>query len=112
MIVKKKDRKRHENSATSIAYEYTFKDKDINVAVVEIRGRYPEEGFVLNEEVKEMFFVNFGIGTIVVDQITYELEKGDMFLILPKQKYFLKGDMDLIVSCTPSWNPRQYKNIK
>jgi hypothetical protein len=46
MIVKKENRIRHENSPKCTAYEYMMDDKDINIALAEIDGRYPDTGLV------------------------------------------------------------------
>jgi len=109
MIVKKKNRVRHENSPKCIAYEYPMKDKDISAAFVEIKGRYPDEGQVTNEIVKELVFVLGGKGKIVIDNKEHELSEGDSILIIPKQKYFFDGTLELIVSCSPAWYQEQHK---
>jgi mannose-6-phosphate isomerase-like protein (cupin superfamily) len=111
MLIKKKESIRIENSSVCIAYGYEFKDKDINVAPIEIRGRYPESGYVINELVKEMFFVSFGNGKVVIENETFEINQGDMIFILPKKKYLIEGNIDLIVSCSPAWSPEQHKHI-
>lgn len=110
MIIKKKDRVRHENSPKCIAYEYPLEDKDINVAFVEIDGRYPDKGFVTNDAVKEIVFVVEGEGRIVIEDEGHELKEGDVVLILPKKKYFFDGKMKLVVPCSPAWYPEQHKN--
>ena len=53
MLIKAKDTNKFENEDTCVAYEYLFKDKDLNIAFIEINGRYPKEGRVTNEVVKE-----------------------------------------------------------
>ena len=111
MMIKKKSRIKYENSPKCIAYEYPMADKDINVAVIEIKGRYPDEGQVTNEIVKELIFVIKGKGIITVDDKEYELEEGDSVLIRPKQKYFLNGTLELIISCSPAWYPEQHKHL-
>jgi mannose-6-phosphate isomerase-like protein (cupin superfamily) len=111
MIVKKEDRVRHENSPRCIAYEYPMGDEDINVAFVEIVGRYPDEGHVMNESVKEMMFVTEGRGRLVIENQEHMLGEGDAVLILPGQKYFIDGKMKLVIPCSPAWSPEQHKHI-
>ncbi|UCD04235.1 MAG: cupin domain-containing protein [Candidatus Woesearchaeota archaeon] len=111
MIVKKNSRIEHENSKKCIAYEYPMGDKDINVALIKINGRYPNEGEVTNEVVKELSFVAKGFGKVVIDKKEYTLEEGDAILILPKQKYFFEGDLELVISCNPAWYPEQHKQV-
>lgn len=111
MIIKKNARIRKEISPKCIAYEYPTVDKDIDVAIIEINGRYPDEGYVINEVVKELVLVAGGRGKIVIDKEEHKLEADDAVLILPKQKYFFDGRLKLIVSCSPAWYPEQHKNI-
>ena len=102
MIIKKSDRKENPNSDTCIAYEYPFGDKDINVAIVTIDGRYPEQGFVTNEKIKELILVLDGEGLIGVDDEVYEVSEGDAVLALPGQRLFYDGQLMLSVSCNPA----------
>ena len=108
MIIKKKDRVRHENSPQCIAYEYPIEDKDINIAFVEIKGRYPDKGLVTNRRVKEMIFVKGGSGKIVIEGTEHLLEEGDAILILPGEAYFFDGNLELVVPCSPAWYPEQH----
>lgn len=48
------------NSDLCIATEYDFKDKDIDISTAVIKGRYPDEGYCVNTEVKEMIYVISG----------------------------------------------------
>ena len=50
------------NSDLCIATEYDFKDKDIDISTALIKGRYPDEGYCVNTEVKEMIYVISGGG--------------------------------------------------
>lgn len=109
MIAKKGSRIAHENSKSCTAYEYSLNDKDIDVALIRIDGRYPDAGFVFNEKVKELSFVAKGRGSITVDGKTREIEEGDAVLILPGQKYYFNGSLELVVSCTPAWSPEQHR---
>lgn len=111
MIIKKADRVRNQNSQKCTAYEYPLKDKDINVAFIEIKGRYPDNGFATNEKVKELVFVVKGKGKIVVDGKEQILGEQDALLILPNEKYFFQGNLKLIETCRPAWYPEQHKII-
>lgn len=101
MLIKSSERIKNENSLDCTVYEYPFEDEDINMAAVELTGRYPSSGYVFNESVKEMIFVVSGTGKIIIEESEYALHKGDMILILPKQKYFLEGDLELVIPCSP-----------
>ncbi len=110
MLIKKENSTKHENSPECVVYEYPSMDKDLNVAFVELKGRYPASGYVFNELVKENFFVASGEGRVVIEEKEYKLSKRDAILIQPKQKFFIEGDLELIVSCSPAWYPEQHKH--
>jgi mannose-6-phosphate isomerase-like protein (cupin superfamily) len=111
-IIKKEERITQKNSEKCTAYEYPFHDKDLDITYVEINGRYPDEGLVTNEKVKESFLVLSGSGKLFIDQKESILKEGDAIFILPKQKYFWEGNFKLVISSNPAWSPEQHKNIK
>ncbi len=108
MIIKKSERKRHENSPTCIAYEYSLGDKDINVAFIEINGRYPDKGRVVNKICKEIVFVVGGEGKMEIDKKTFPISEGDSVLVKPNQKYFFQGKLEIITCCNPAWYAEQH----
>lgn len=59
-----KNSKEFKNSDLCIVNEYGFGDKDIDLTTAQINGRYPEEGFCVNTEVKEMIYCLSGKGKI------------------------------------------------
>lgn len=95
-----------------LAREYDFGDGDINSAVIELKGRSPEKGWVVNEKVKELVHVIKGSGKLCFEASSYELGAGDEVLIDPGEKYYFEGEMTFTVPCTPSWNPEQQKHIE
>ncbi len=108
MLVKKTERIKHNNSPVCIAYNYPFKDKDISLALIELSGRYPSKGNVVNSLCNEMIFVSYGSGTANIDGKEFDMEESDAILIKPGQKYFLEGCMELIISSNPAWHPEQH----
>jgi len=108
MIIKKSERKEFKNSPVCTAYEYSFDDKDINVAFIEIKGRYPEKGRVTNKVCKEIVFVTKGKGKIEIDRKELLISEGDSVFIQPNQKYFFEGKLSITASCHPTWYPEQH----
>lgn len=111
-FIKNTDSVLHQNSDECIAYEYPLNDKDINIALVEVNGRYPDSGKVFNEECKEIAFVIEGNGKVVVNEKEILLEKGDSILIEPKEHIYWQGNLKMLMSCSPAWAPEQHKTIK
>lgn len=99
-------------SKTATAYEYPIMDNAIHGAVIEINGRYPEKGRVVNEKVTELGFVIEGSGKIVIENKEINFEKYDQILIKPKQKYYWFAKATLFMACSPAWYPSQHKQVK
>lgn len=101
----------HKNSNNCIATEYPINDKDIDISIVRIKGRYPNRNRVVNRKCKELIYIMKGSGEISIEEKKITLKKGDTILIEPGEKYYWKGNMTLIVSCSPAWYPEQHENI-
>lgn len=99
----------HVNGRNCTALEYPLDDKDINGAVVTIHGRYPETGFATNTLCKELVYIMHGHGIIGVNGDKQKLRQGDLVLLLPGEKYYFDGTMEMFVPCTPAWFPEQHK---
>jgi mannose-6-phosphate isomerase-like protein (cupin superfamily) len=111
--ISKLDAKEFANSQTCTVHEYQFEDKDINGAIGTINGRYPEQGFVVNEVCKELVYVLSGNGRLVTEKQSIQLLPEDMALINPGEKYYFDGtELKLLMPCTPAWFPEQHKETK
>ena len=112
-FVKKQEAKTYKNSDGCIAYEYHIGDNDINGAVIEIEGRYPDEGRVVNEKCKEIGYVISGSGYVVIEGEKVEFEKGDLVFIEPGEKYFWFGNnLKMFMPCSPAFYPEQHRKVK
>ena len=100
------------NSDLCIATEYDFKDKDIDISTAVIKGRYPDEGYCVNTEVKEMIYVISGGGTIFTENGTVSFEKSDAILIEKGEKYFWDANAEVVMACSPAWTSQQHKMVK
>lgn len=94
------------------SYEYPLGDKDLDCALVEIRGRYPEEGWTCNTKCKEIFYLVKGSATLTTETESLSLTEGDMALADIEERYYWEGNCTLLTPCTPAWSPDQTKNIK
>jgi mannose-6-phosphate isomerase-like protein (cupin superfamily) len=94
------------------AHEYDFGDPVIDVARIEIIGRYPVEGRVMNEKVRELAYIAEGSGTIYVEEEAYPFFAGDALLIQPGERYYWEGNATMIVPSTPAWSLEQHKAVE
>jgi mannose-6-phosphate isomerase-like protein (cupin superfamily) len=112
IIAHKNQAKRLKISKTMTAYEYPVMDTAIHGAIIEINGRYPEKGRVVNEKVTELGFILEGSGKIVIEDKEINFKKDDQILIKPKQRYYWNGKATLFMPCAPTWYPEQHKQVE
>ena len=110
-IVRLEEANKFENSERCKGIEYQLNDKDINFAIAEINGRYPEKGYCTNEKCKELIYVMEGNGTLNTKDEIIEFKKGDVILIDKEEIYYWDGNFKIIMPCTPAWYPEQHKMI-
>lgn len=110
-VRKKTEAQRHENSPTCTAFEYGMSTQEIDSAVIELRGRYPEAGWAVNTVSIALIHVVRGEGYIYKDSNSIPLGEDDQILILPNEKYALEGEMKLLFSSSPAWSPEQARVI-
>ncbi len=111
-FVPKDQAKKHVNGPTCVAYEYGTGDKDIDAAVGVINGRYPEQGFVVNEVCKELVCVVSGTGSVSTNSQTARLKPGDVVFLEANEPYYFEGDnLTIFMPCSPAWYPEQHKMV-
>lgn len=108
-LVKQSDAVEYKNAPTCVAYEYETSTPDINIARIEISGRYPESGTAVNTKVTELVYVAAGTGIVCCDGVSTDLAEGDVLSIAPSERIFWEGQMTLIIACAPAWTLDQYQ---
>ena len=112
-VVKQSETNSFSNSSTCEGVEYPFGDKDLNVAIVTVDGRYPDKGHLVNEVCKEIAYVISGTGLVGVDDVTHDLAPGDAVLIQPGEKFYWQGEkLEMIMPCSPAFYPEQHKEVE
>lgn len=112
-IIKNRDAEKGANSDACKTIEYSFGDKDIDLGLATITGRYPDKGYCVNLISKELIYVLEGEGELCFENKTINFEKGDSILINPNEKYYWKTEYCRVsMSCTPAWNENQHKLVE
>lgn len=110
-IARKKETKKIQVSDTMTAHEYPLIDASIHGAIVELNGRYPEKGRVINEKCSEIGFVIKGTGKLIVEGEEVKFKEGDQLFIKPGEKYYWIANAIIFMSCAPAWYPEQHKEV-
>jgi mannose-6-phosphate isomerase-like protein (cupin superfamily) len=108
MIIKKSESTKYPNSSKCTTYEYPHGDKDINISLAILDGRYPDEGRVMNTVCKEIVYIVGGKGKMEIDGRGFSVAPGDSIFIKPGQKYFYDGRLEMVATCHPSWFAKQH----
>ncbi|MBN2100586.1 cupin domain-containing protein [Candidatus Dojkabacteria bacterium] len=111
-VIKKNEANDFENSSTCWGKEYQHGDNDMGIALIEIKGRYPEKGNCMNTKCKELVYVTKGKVKIVKGDEFHELETGDSVFIYPNEKYYWEGDCEMAIICSPVFDHRQHKILE
>ena len=112
-FIKKSNAVKGANSDKCKTLEYSFKDKDMDLGIATITGRYPENGFCVNTISKELIYVLDGNGKLYFENNCIEFEKGDSILINSNEKYYWDSEYCIVsMTCTPAWNEEQHKFVQ
>lgn len=92
-------------------FEFDLGTRELDGAVVKFKGRFPENGRVVNEECREFAYVVNGQGKVVIEEKPYEITNDDLIIIEKGEKFYWEGDFKLFVYCTPAWYLEQHKTV-
>lgn len=105
------DGEKFQNSDVCYGREYSPGSGTVDVAKISIRGAYPDVGkYGYLEEAHEMAVVVSGQGYIETKKGEHHnLKAGDVVYVEPMERFRWGGNMDLIVSCGPAFDPKKHK---
>lgn len=113
-IIKKSDAEFGSNSEKCKTVEYSFGDKDLDLGIATITGRYPDSGYCVNLISKELVYVLEGSGSLCFENNKKVVfEQGDSILIDNTEKYYWDVKYcKVIMCCNPAWTKDQHKEVK
>lgn len=112
MLYKSKDEAIvHQNSPSCEVREFGSVGA-IDGADIVINGRYPEEGYSVNEVSSFVIRVLGGIGVLAGRDSSANLIEGDVAFVEKGKAYYFEGqNLALFMASTPTWSPEQYSNV-
>lgn len=101
----------HTNSPSCSVWEYGSAGA-IDAADALVDGRYPEQGFALNEISDMSVRVLSGVGKLATRQVNVALASGDVVMIPHGEPYYFEGKkLAFFMACSPAWISDQYQEI-
>ena len=85
------------NGDNCVVTQFPMANEELDMAVVEVTGRFPERGCAINHKVAEMVYIQSGSATITVDGAVRSLEVGETVLIEAGEAYFWDGTFTGII---------------
>lgn len=112
-IIKYAEAEKGTNKDKCKTLEYPFGDNDINVGIAIITGRYPDEGYCMNTNCKQLVYVIEGEGDLNLKNEIIHFSKDDAILIDKNEKYYWNTNYCKVsMTCTPAWTVEQYKLVE
>lgn len=78
-VIKYDNALKGKNSDKCKTLEYSFMDKDIDLGIATISGRYPDDGYGVNLVSKELIYVIEGSGTLNFEDKKLTFQKEILF---------------------------------
>lgn len=97
------------NSDECYGESYDIEDAPLNLAIINIKSRYPKKGYLYNLEAHEIALVLAGTGSVEVkNQKKQSLSVGDIVYFKPLDKIAWYGDMAITTICSPVFDPNKH----
>lgn len=91
--------------------EYPMDEQAISGAVSKINGRYPKNGFAVNEISKELVYIIEGKGKIITKDGEREFDQGDVIFIDRGELFAWEGNFTMFMTTTPKFDPIQHNIV-
>ena len=96
---------------TKIIHKYPTPTKDYDIARMEVRGRFPKNGYIFNNVCDFFIYVLVGTGTVYAGDETFQVEPKDVVFVPAKNKYAVDGAFEYITVDVPEWNADQAEEV-
>lgn len=111
-FVRREDAVLGSNSGKCGMSSYYFGDKDVDLCLATIRGRYPETGFCVNLICKELVYVLEGSGSLCFEDEVMDFKQDDAVLIENGRKYYWSANYcKVAISSCPALTTEQCKIV-
>lgn len=110
-IVRKNDAEIFKDGEIFVAHEYDTQNHNINIARIEINGRYPVQGSMRNTKVSEIVYIEKGTGEVSINGTQIKVNAGDVISFDSGERIFWNGNFVLVIACAPAWSKEQHEYL-
>lgn len=112
MVIKPNSQK-IKSSAGGFIQDYVLPTEEVGISYQEYDGVAPDKGSWMNKVCWEAYYIIEGSAIIYTDGKQYDVEKGDVFIMLPGQKIRMNAyHLKIITITKPNWYPSQAKIVE
>lgn len=108
ILIASSQTKKVQTSPATAIWEFPMDERAVSGAVAEIKGRYPEKGFAINEVCKELAFVVSGGGHVVTPSEKQPIHVGDLIFLNKGESFAWEGNLTLFMATTPKFDSKQH----
>lgn len=108
IIVPSVESKKTQASTSTTIWEFPTGDRVVSGAVAQIKGRYPEKGFAVNQKSKELAFVISGSGHVVMPIEKRSINVGDLIYLNKGEPFAWEGTLTIFMTTSPAFDPKQH----
>lgn len=99
---------------TKVIYKYPTPTKSIDIGIMIVKGRHPEDKntFILETVCQFIMYIQIGKGIVYVGKEIFNVIKGDVIFIPNNQLFAVEGNLQYITVDVPAFYREQSKEIK
>lgn len=98
---------------TAVIKNYPFPTELISITNIHVKGRHPADKTKqhIEHELTIICYAIRGSGTFVIESEKFEVVAGDAIIIQPNRKYYIDGNLEYLVCCSPAYYREQHEQV-
>ncbi len=99
---------------TKVIYKYPTPTRDLDIGVMVVNGRHPEDPqtFILEHECQFVMYVTKGSGKVYAGEELFDVQEKDVIFIPSLTKFAVEGILEYVTVDSPAFFPEQSEEIK
>lgn len=99
---------------TKVIYKYPSPDKTMDVGLMKVNGRNPEneKTFNIEHDCSFIIYVTSGNGIVYADDQKFLVTVGDVVFVPKNNKFAVEGVFEYVTVDTPAYYPEQSEEVE